>query len=242
MFNSFSIKVFSLVGIGAPHSNRFFNYSISEGFILRNPCDNIKIPKDFSTTSSEVEIFSKEDLKAIINYTDNYAKLIKYIALTSLATGMRQGEVLGLKWDDINFDNKEISIQRTLTCYTTINGKERKLVRDIHLPKTKTKNSIRTRPLPDSLIPIFKEIKKQQNADILKAGSSYKSEYKCFIFLTKDGNLIHKSWVDTSWRNYLKNVMLSIKNFMHFDILMLRYNLKVMFNLKQYPSYQVIQT
>ncbi len=190
---------------------RFFKYSISEGFILRNPCDNIKIPKDFYTAAAEVEIFSKEDLKLIINYTDNYPKLIKYIALASLATGMRQGEVLGLKWDDIDLDSKEISIQRTLTCYTAIIGEERKLVRDIHSPKTK--NSIRKIPLPDSLIPILKEIKKQQNINILKAGTYYKDEYKGFIFLTKDGNLIHKSWADTSWRNYLKKCNVKHKKF-----------------------------
>ena len=52
---------------------------------------------------------SKEELKIMMNL--DYPYQIKDIALTSLATGMRQGEVLGLKWDDIDFENKEINIQ-----------------------------------------------------------------------------------------------------------------------------------
>ncbi len=188
---------------------RFFKYSISEGFLIRNPCDNINIPKDNNSTPKEVEIFSKEDLRKLVNY--DYPYLIKYIALTSLSTGMRQGEVLGLKWEDINFENKEISIKRTVTCYTAILETGRKIVRDVHSPKTK--NSVRTVPLLESLIPIFKKVKNQQNVNKLKAGSSYNNENKDFIFLTRDGNILYKTCVNNAWNTYLKRCGVKHKKF-----------------------------
>ena len=180
---------------------RFLKYCVGEGYIIRNPCDNIKIPGMNRSVKKEVEIFTKDELKTIINHKCN--RLIKDIALVSLSTGMRQGEVLALKWDDIDFKNKEIHINKTLSCYVKIEGDKRILVRDIQTPKTK--NSIRTIPLPTSIIGILNDVKTKQNKNKLLYGELYNRQYDGYIFLTHDGNILHKSSVNSSWSTYLKN-------------------------------------
>ena len=192
---------------------RFFNYCISEGIIIRNPCASVIIPCEKQSTKTEVEIFSKEDLKKIINYnvTDSRVFSIKYIALVALATGMRQGEILGLKWSDINFKDMEISISRTVTCYSKIMGNERKIVKEIQSPKTK--NSIRKIPLPSSLIPIFDKVKKEQLKNRIKLGDYYNKDNVDFVFLTKEGNIMYKSCVNRAWNAYLKKCGVAHKKF-----------------------------
>lgn len=180
---------------------RFFNYCVSEGYILRNPCANIIIPCDKESRKEEIEVFTKEELSKIINY--NCEKTIKSVIFVALATGMRQGEVLGLKWEDLNYKTMEISIKRTVTSYCEIHGDKRKMVRDVQSPKTK--NSIRTIPLPPSLISVFDKAKKEQSLDKLKLGEKYNTSNVGFIFLTNDGALQYKSSINKSWTVYLKN-------------------------------------
>jgi integrase len=180
---------------------RFFNYCVSEGYISRNPCANIVIPCEKESSKEEVEVFTKEELSKIIKY--NYNKIIKPIILVALATGMRQGEVLGLKWEDLNYETMEISIKRTVTCYAEIDGDKRKTVRKVHSPKTK--NSIRNIPLPSSLIPVFEKAKKDQALNKLKLGEKYNTDNIGFIFLTDKGTLQNKSCITKSWTLYLKN-------------------------------------
>ena len=188
---------------------RFFKYGIAEGLLIRNPCDNIKIPCNKQSEQKEVEVFSKEELKIMMNL--DYPYQIKDIALTSLATGMRQGEVLGLKWDVIDFENKEINIQRTVSCYTEIINGERKTIKKIQSPKTK--NSIRKIPLPTSLIPILQKIKNRQKINKIRYGADYNITNEGFIFLTYDGNILHKSNVNNAWATFLKRCNIPHKKF-----------------------------
>lgn len=180
---------------------RFFKYCIGEGYIIRNPCENIKLPGINRSEKREVEIFSKEELKTIINHKCN--RLIKPIALVSLATGMRQGEILALKWSDIDFKSNEIHINKTLSCYIKIESGDRRCVKEIQPPKTK--NSIRTIPLPKSIINILTDVKLNQNKNKLMYGDMYTRLNDGYIFLTCDGNLLHKSNVNAAWSTYLKN-------------------------------------
>lgn len=180
---------------------RFFKYCVSEGYILRNPCDNIKIPGINRSEKREVEIFTKEELSIIINHKCD--RQIKAIVLVALSTGMRQGEILALKWEDIDFNKKEININKTLSCYVDIIDGKRIMAKKIQPPKTK--NSIRTIPLPNSLIPILKNVRKNQLEYKLRLADSYNKENEGYVFLTHTGELLHKSCVNNSWKTYLKN-------------------------------------
>lgn len=183
----------------------FFNYAVEEGYLLKNPCNGkgIVIPGKPSIESDEVEVFTNDELKAILNYPRE--STIKDIAMVCIATGMRRGECLGLKWEDLDFENMEISINKTISSVTFIDEKGKRESKTI-VQTTKTTKSIRTIPLPETLKPIFERIKIKQNKNKLNLGESYNRINDGFIFLTENGNLIDSSNLSRSWTRYLKKV------------------------------------
>lgn len=77
------------------------------------------------------------------------------LILLGLATGMRYGELLGLKWDDINFTTGELSIKRE---YTTLGS-------DYIISTPKTKSSVRSVYLPQSVLNILGEYRETVSSE-----------------------------------------------------------------------------
>jgi len=120
---------------------RIFQMAVEEGLIDRNPCTGISVRvsevelKAF--TNSEAEIFLRE------------AKLCTHrfypVWVVALLTGMRSGEMFALKWTDIDFDNRMISVSKQ---WTSKNG----------FCSTKTRRT-RMVPISDDLLHFLKERK-----------------------------------------------------------------------------------
>lgn len=117
--------------------SRMFEDAINDEIIDKNPLSKIKSPK---INPTDIKPFNLEQIKELI---DNAEGQFKNFLATAFLTGARSGELLGLKWEDINFEKKEISINRSIKMGT------------IRFPKTK--NSKRTIDLLDMLIPYLKE-------------------------------------------------------------------------------------
>lgn len=193
---------------------KFFYYCIDEGYIIRNPCNSVTIPGKNEYKEKDVEVFTKEELRKILNANYNYNRVIKDIAIVAFSTGMRAGEILALTENDIDFENNIIDINKIVSEFTRIyDDGSRHKVKNIQPPKTK--NSIRKIPLPRNLIPVFKDAIITRNKYKLHFGDIYNTEYfeKKFIFLTKEGNLIYTTNLNKSWRYFLKNIGVSYKKF-----------------------------
>lgn len=92
--------------------NLIFNESLKRDYIYKNPMINVIVPKSEKETK-EVDAFSIDEQKQLINaIQDDKHKNIYTIAMFS---GMRIGEILALTPDDIDFENDEIHITRSLT-------------------------------------------------------------------------------------------------------------------------------
>ena len=111
LFNELSMNGYSYGTLSLLKSllNEMFKKAIGNGLALINPCDSVVMPKNEHKesrylTEKEQEIFLK-NAKDYVHYE---------IFLADLSSGLRIGELLGLKWQDINFEEKTISIQRTL--------------------------------------------------------------------------------------------------------------------------------
>jgi len=90
---------------------RIFNVAISNGRIKENPCTNaIKPRKNRLVKKKPLEI---DQIKDILNKTNEYTTYNAVIQF-QLFTGMRIGETLALTWDDIDFKNREIDINKTV--------------------------------------------------------------------------------------------------------------------------------
>ena len=130
---------------------QIFKYAISDGLVKKNPCDSVDIviPSDKETKREALPL-------------DDYKDIIKNLCLLTqrdqiflglfIYTGMRRGEVIGLRWEDIDFDHGEIHVCINAT-YPGSN------VPTITTPKTKA--GTRTIPLDPELEQILRPAKSQ---------------------------------------------------------------------------------
>ncbi|MDQ7043054.1 MAG: tyrosine-type recombinase/integrase [Sulfurimonas sp.] len=154
--------------------NTVFDDAMRDEIIDKNPISRVKTPK---LNKIDVKSFSFNEMKKIISVATEELK-----AFTALGffTGLRSGEMIGLKWEDVNFSNKEIHIKRAIK------------MGEITTPKTS--NSIRTIDILDNLLPYLKE--------------QYKltGKKKSYVFLNKNDEHYYdiKRIRDSKWKNLLK--------------------------------------
>lgn len=128
----------------------------------------VTLPSD--NKIKEVQILSITDQKKFIDSIDG--DKFEILFLLALSTGLRLGELLGLKWSDISFDDESLTVNRTLQRVTEINKdgtREKKVIEQY----PKTKNSIRTVPIPRNILVKLKKHKIQQTEQRLLLGDAY---------------------------------------------------------------------
>lgn len=131
--------------------SKFLNFCI---IYYDLPCNVAQIVGNFKNNDIENngDVWTIEEFNQFINVVDD----LKYKVIFELLyfTGMRKGEVLALTWNDINFNNKTISINKTIT-------------RKHELQTPKTKSSNRTISIPTYLINDLLKLKQRSFKDIL---------------------------------------------------------------------------
>lgn len=118
---------------------RIVSASLKKAKVLKlikdNPADGIALPK---IKRKEIRVWSLEQVNFFISEAKNIKRLTRcHIGfLMSIFTGMRQGEILGLRWKDIDFEAQTIFVRQTLTQYAEIKAgaKNEASVRSIHIP------------------------------------------------------------------------------------------------------------
>ena len=165
--------------------------AVEQGFIKETPCTKaVILPK--AETPKEKKPFLDEnqakDLLKMVEDNTQFNRIIKVL----LFTGMRSGECLALRWQDIDFENKTIHIENTLT---DVGGKHW-----LQPPKTATSN--RYIALSDILADIFREQKKYNDEKLSKLGKLY--TYPEMVFTTESGNFVDRSGLNTQFRRFVK--------------------------------------
>ncbi len=124
--------------------------AVQEGLIRVNPAIGCKLPPK---KSREMKVLTQNEVIRFLNRAkeEGYYELF----LLELGTGIRRGEILALKWGDLNFTTGELRIERQVNVF---NGEQ-----VISVPKTKA--SIRTVILPPSLLQILSEYKETVNSE-----------------------------------------------------------------------------
>lgn len=140
------------------YSNKYYNTSDS---VIKF----IETFKDANNIKKEMDFFTYEEYKKFDNVINDH----KYHTLFEILyyMGLRQGELLALTWNDINFKKKTISITKTLT--TKIKGE------NWTISSPKTKNSIGVLPMTQN---VYNDLKMMLNS--AKQYSDFKNEW--FVF------------------------------------------------------------
>lgn len=168
-----------------------FTRAVEQGFIKESPCTKaVILPKSIQTKEKK-SFLDESQAKMLLKMFDGNTQFDRIIKVL-LYTGMRVGECLALRWQDIDFENRTIHIENTLT---NIGGK-----RWLQPPKTKTSN--RYIALSDILIHIFIEQRKFDDEKISRLGSLYKKSE--MVFTSDKGNYIDRSALNTRFRKFIK--------------------------------------
>lgn len=120
--------------------------AVREGLIPRNPADGTSPPKIYR---KEKRVLTKEELEAFMKLIENDASWYDFF-YTEMLTGMRAGEICGVRWEDFDEEN------RTLRVVRSVDFAHGELV----IGETKTEDGKRTIYLPDSLWGLLAERKK----------------------------------------------------------------------------------
>lgn len=152
--------------------------------IPSNPCDRVKAPK---IERKEAKYLDEVQAARLIKCLDNEPLQYKTMIMLFLYSGMRRGELCGLEWSDIDFDNHLVSITKS-SLYLPGKG--------IFDDTTKNKTSERVIQIPADMVKLLKAHQKAQLSERLKLGDQWHDSKK--IFTAKDGKPIHPDTV-TGW-------------------------------------------
>lgn len=115
--------------------------AVKEELLIRNPCDNVVLPK---VEREEMKILKPENIKAYLAEAERRGCLP--MMFLELCSGLRKGELAALLWEDLDIENKTISINKQAT---RVKGGGVKVTR----PKTAT--SIRKEPIPQQAVDLL---------------------------------------------------------------------------------------
>ena len=194
--------------------NKFFGYAETEGYIIKNPCKGLKIQKndeeDLIDDEDEViETFTKEEIKKIVSILSKNNK-IRYITMFALFTGIRQGELLALKKEDVQ--NDIVKINKTVKTVKVFDDKDNtKSHYEIKVTKPKTKTSNREVPIPDILKSELKRLEILIAKEKLKLGEAYTENE--LLFPSETGTYIDAKNLRRSWERILNNAGVPKKKF-----------------------------
>lgn len=166
----------------SPHTVKHYHELISsvleqafrENLILFNPARQATLPK---VITKEPEILEPDQIAKVIEVLENESIKWKTLITLLINSGIRRGEALGLKWENVDFSSNTIRI-----CNNVIQSKEKGIYEDT--PKTKT--SIRTIGLPPTAMSILKDYKVWQMEERIRLGSYF--ENRDFVFTQDNGN------------------------------------------------------
>lgn len=113
--------------------------------------------------------------------------------------GLRREEILGLTWNAIDFKNKSITIRKTVG-RGKYDGVTQFLIKDI----PKNKSSYRTLPMFDFIADLLKKYKEKYKLNEKIFGNTYITNYKDFICLMDNGELVKPDYVDRTFSRILK--------------------------------------
>lgn len=153
------------------------DYAFRFGMIPDNPCRRVILP---AGKQKERECYTIEEAQAFLESLG--AAPIKYRAFCILAIygGLRRGELLGLEWNDVDFQNQVVKVRRTSQYL-----KERGTYTD----DTKTKRSQRTLKLPVAVFDVLRKLRSEQLEMRLMMGAAWKDTGR--LFVSEDGAPMH---------------------------------------------------
>ena len=159
-----------------------FNYAVDNEYVKVNSAANLKLPKYDEQPKDVAHIFTTEEINTILDrFKNNHC--VYYAFLTAYCTGLRIAEVFALTWDDIDLNNKKITVNKNILKKNQVGGTKQRHISGNsttvwYFGTCKTQTSYRTIPIGETLLKALKEYKEEQEVHRLNYGDTYMKHYK----------------------------------------------------------------
>ena len=154
--------------------HRAFEQAVLWRLIVRNPCDGVEPPRP---ASPEMRTWSPEQARRFVTGTIGHS--LEALWLLALTTGMRKGELLAIRWEDVDFERGTLAVRRTLT-----RGED-----GFVFGEPKTKAGKRAIALPASCVKSLREHRRKQLAARMHLGPEWIDTD--LVFERGNGELLH---------------------------------------------------
>lgn len=193
--------------------HKALSYAVNEGYIQTNPAASINLTRG---TKPQIEILTRDEQVRLMqgSYQHRYGIFVRLV----LFTGIRLGELLGLKWEDVDFASSNLHIRRTLNRLNKINHSEHDngYSTEIVIQAPKSQNSLRTIPLLPAVVSDLQSWAEIQKQDKLNSNGNYTESG--FIVTNQFGGFIEPR----TFKDYY-NQILKISGLRHFTFHALRH-------------------
>ena len=177
---------------------------VEDDYLRYNPSDNAlkELKRAHNTDTEKKKALTKEEQKIFEDFLSASPKYNRWqpIFTVMLWTGMRVGETVGLRWEDIDFENNLININHTLVYYSK--KETNNCVYAINTPKTSAGN----RSIP--MLPVVKDAflkekwfqeETEQNCNVVIDG------YTDFVFINRFGGVQHQGTLNKALNRIVRD-------------------------------------
>ncbi|MEY8368967.1 site-specific integrase [Anaerovoracaceae bacterium 42-11] len=177
------------------------NMALEKAYVLRMIPEN---PNRFTTIPKkkkyEAKVLSMESVEKLVH--EAKSEMLYPIVITTVYTGMRKGEVMALKWENVDFEGRRIHVKNSL-CRVESDYLDEKGRRITHyeLMEPKTKKSIRTIPMMNQVYDALREQQRRQNQDKLQYGDDYLDQG--FVFADPIGRHLAQRDFNKEFKEFL---------------------------------------
>lgn len=156
-------------------------------FIPYNPCEAVELPK---LKRYRAEVYSTEMIQKLLDVaagTDMYLPIFLLVMI-----GLRRGELLALRWDDIDFKNNILKVRKNM-----VNGENGCVIKS---PKSEA--GIRDIYLGDDVMSVLKQARLQYMNDAFSYGIGFQN--LGFVIRQEDGSPLKPDSMTQKWRRFLE--------------------------------------
>lgn len=161
---------------------RVLDVALDRGHVLRNAARLVEPPR---VVKAELVTLSPEDARRLIQAVTG--DRLEALWITAIGTGLRMGELLGLRWEDVDLEDATLTVTYALV---RVNGA-------YALDEPKTARSRRRLAVPTFVIAALREHRVRQLAERLAAGEATADG---LVFVSPSGRPLNGGWVSHRWR------------------------------------------
>ncbi|MDL2294733.1 site-specific integrase [Ruminococcaceae bacterium OttesenSCG-928-D13] len=178
------------------HNNfsRAFQYAIDEGIIEHSPMDKVKRPR----AERYAALFLRQS-EAIALFEAIKGHKLELGVIMAAYYGLRRGEIVGLRWESIDFERNTITIEHTVTV-AQVDGKKTVVESDT----AKTLASLRTLPLVPQFRALLLTLKEEKEYYRKLCGNSYNKKEGRYIYTDALGNRIRPDYLTAEFPRWME--------------------------------------